>query len=116
MRRARKDRRARAGQCRSLPGNKLWAILPYISRGSHCASHAVPPEECAGEAEDAKAWCGLPMRGMRRLGGYANQEHRRPPSSPARGVPPPPSRAPSLCPADVPLTASATLNDTCTRK
>ena len=32
------------------------------------------------------------------------------------GNPPPPSRAPSLCPATVPLTPSASLNGICNRQ
>ena len=34
----------------------------------------------------------------------------------AGGTPPPPSRAPSLCPATVSLTASASVNGTCNRQ
>ena len=33
-----------------------------------------------------------------------------------RGTPPPPSTAPSLCPATVPLTPSASLNGICNRQ
>ena len=60
---------------------------------------AAPPKECVVRAATT---CAIIQRGMHWKGGEA-------------APPPPSSRAPSLCPATVPLTASAGFNGICNR-